>query len=716
MTSMARRHVRVMVVAFAACVCLAMAAGRAAQTPPQKPVTPAVPAPPSQGGQAPQQAPQQPTFRTGISFVRVDVIVSDKDGRPVTDLAQADFEVVEDGKPQRVETFKLVEITGIPQPGDQPPREIRTAYDEELEAARDDVRLFVIFLDDYHVRRGASMSVREPLVRFINNQVGPSDLVGLMYPLTPVSAIRFSRDRSLLAGAVRKFEGRKFDYTPRNEAEERYSMYPVETVERIRNQVTLSALEGLVIHLGSMREGRKAVILVSEGFSNYIPPQLRDPVAAFPGLGNPNRNRPLAGEGDPNEERAQFLGSADLNNELRDVYDAANKNNTAIYALDPRGLAPFEYDINQGIGLQTDRKMLDSTLDSLRVLSDNTDGRAIVNRNDLDGGLKQLVRDSSAYYLLGYNSARAPADGKFHEIKVRVRRPGVQVRARRGYWALTAEDLKRATAPPKPDLPPAVNKALTSIIEPPRGRFIRSWVGTARGSDGRTHVSFVWEPLPSVPGSPRFQPLQIMLVATGADNKPYFRGLVPKEAPPIVSDRVQDAQENQNALVPVPREPSRIEFDAVPGPLQFRISVHGNAGDIIDTEVREVTVPDFTVPQVAIGTPAVFRAANAREFQMLRRNANAVPTAGREFRRTDRLLIRFEVYGPGESNPAVTCRVLNRTGGARSELPVPPPVNGTLYEIDLPLAGLTSGEYLVEIRAKGADTDVTELVALRIVA
>ncbi|MBZ5782521.1 hypothetical protein, partial [Klebsiella aerogenes] len=76
---------------------------------------------------------------------------------------------------------------------------------------------------------------------------------------------------------------------PKHPVEEQYAMYPAAVVERIRNQVTLSALEALVTRLGSLREGRKAVILASEGFSNVLPAQLNDPVAAMPGLGNPGR-------------------------------------------------------------------------------------------------------------------------------------------------------------------------------------------------------------------------------------------------------------------------------------------------------------------------------------------------------------------------------------------------------------------------------------------
>ena len=84
----------------------------------------------------------------------------------------------------------------------------------------------------------------------------------------------------------------------------------------------------------------------------------------------------------------------------------------------------------------TSQSYLNASIDTLRELAENTDGRAIVNRNDLAAGMKQIIRDSSAYYLVGYNSTQAPTDGKFHEIKVRVKRPGVQVRASQGLLGL----------------------------------------------------------------------------------------------------------------------------------------------------------------------------------------------------------------------------------------------------------------------------------------
>ena len=193
-----------------------------------------------------------------------------------------------------------------------------------------------------------------------------------------------------------------------------------------------------------------------------------------------------------------------MESDLREVYDTANRNNVAIYAVDPRGLPGFEFDINENVGLQTDSKYLDvDDGHAARRWPSNTDGRAIVNRNDLAVGMKQIMRDSSAYYLIGYNSSQAPTDGKFHEIKVRVKRPGVQVRARKGYWALNAEETARALAPPKPSAPKPVEAALDAAVSrPSRASVVRTWIGTSRGENGKTRVTFVWEPIAEAAGRP----------------------------------------------------------------------------------------------------------------------------------------------------------------------------------------------------------------------
>jgi VWFA-related protein len=647
-------------------------------------------------------AQQPPIFRTGINFVRVDVIVTDKNGNAVEDLKPGDFEIVEQNKPQKIETFKLISLDGglIPGP-DGPPRQIRTDDDEESEASRDDVRLFAIFLDDYHVRRESSLGARNQIARFVETQLGPSDMVGLMYPLEPIGAVRMTRNHDAIVKGIQQFDGRKYDYTPKNEYEQRVAYYPTETVEKIRNQISMSAIKSLIVHMGGLKEGRKALILVSEGYTNMLPPQMRDANASFPGSGNNARNDPNAGVGNPLEERAANMAGFDMEADLRDIWDLANKNNTAIYSVDPRGLATNEFGIDQNIAQTTDSTYLRSTMDTLRTLAIQTDGRAIVNRNDITMGMKQIVRDTSAYYLLGYNSTFTATDGKFHEIKVKVNRPGIQVRARKGYWAFTAEDAKRALAPPKTEAPKAVEMAVATIATPSRSRVVRTWIGTERGANGKTKVTFLWEPVPRAPGDPARgadAPARVSLIAVSPDGSPYFRGKIP----------------DASSSTPPPAA-SKISFDVQPGKVQLRVSVEGAAADVLDSEVREIVVPDLTAPQVTLGTPAVYRGRTVPEYQRLKTDPQASPTAAREFSRTERVFIRVPAYAPGTSAAKVTAKLLNRTGQSMSELTISTPANASdARDVELSLASLPPGEYVVEITAIGEGEPVKELVGFRV--
>jgi len=665
----------------------------AQQPPPAEQATPAV-------SPDAEQTPPQPTFRTGIDFVRVDAIVTDGDGNPVLDLEPGDFEVYEDGELQQIETFRVVEVTGQLAPGEQAPRRIRTTYDEETEASRDDVRVFVLYMDDYHVRRSNSMSVRVPLREFITNQVGPRDLLGMMYPLTPLSEVRLTRNHEAILRAVDRFEGRKWDYEPHNEFEYRYANYPTETVERIRNEVSLSGIRGLAIHLGGLREGRKSIIVVGEGYTNTLPPQLRRAVASDPMTNNRDLFDPFAGQNNPYEDTMRFFGETELMSDLQRVYDAANRNNASLYMLDPRGLTAFEFDMDVSINFQTDSQYLRSTQDTLRVLAEQTDGRAIVNQNDLAAGLQQMVQDSSAYYLIGYTSSAAPSDGRFHEIDVRTTRRGITVRARRGYWALTAEARTAATAPKGvTESSSDVMTALATLARPARGRTIETWVGTERAENGKTRVAFVWSPSPRIPGQDRREEASgVSLIASGSTGSPYFRGDV--RNPPGSG---------------APGGPQRVEFEVDPGALTLRLAVEGRGGEQIDRDVQNLTVPDFTAPEVALSTPVVLRAGNALEFRQLREDAAPVPAAGREFRRTDRLLIRVDAYGPGGSTPTVSATLLNRAGEPMSELPVTPVADADgRVQIDLPLASLSPSEYLIEIVASAPDGQTKELIAFKL--
>ena len=656
------------------------------ETPPpagtQPPDTPeSVPAPPSDDQ-------TQPVFRTDINFVRVDVVVTDDDDNLVLDLTAEDFEIYEDDILQHIESSELIVLTGEPDPRLPPPSSIRNAYDIEREAARSDSRMFVFFLDDYHVSDLNAMRVLAPLVEFVETQLTPTDLVAVMYPLTPVIDMQFTRDHARIVEALQGFKGRKYDYDPLNVFEQRYVSYPTTTIEKIRNDVSMSALRGLAIHLGGLREGRKSIIVLSEGYSNYVPPQLRN---GYGGQIAPQRSDPFAADS-LDEENARDVAGIMMLADLVYLADIANKNNTTFDMVDPRGLAVFEYDLSlPSVSLRADAKSLRTLQNSLRTLAEQTDGRAIINRNDVLPGLAQILRDQSGYYLLGYTSSEAPTDGEYHEIEVKVARKDVDIRARPGYYALSEDDVKRVLASPKPEAPRAVDIALGTLAEPVRGRLVRTWVGMRRGDNGKARVTFVWEPVSANQAQRRESASQVTLMAM-SDSAAHFRGQVPEQG---------------NAS-------RRADFEADAGVLELNVAIEDEYGDVIDRVVNEVTVPDFTGTDVTLSTPTVVRARNALEVRQFKADPDALPTASRYFRRTDQVLVRVEAYAPGDIAPVVTGRLLNRQGTTMMELPVDQPAAGGPYELTLQLAPFPRGDYLVEISAAAGDDVATTLIAFRI--
>ena len=640
----------------------------------------------------PDEESQVPVFRSEINFVRVDAIVTDDDGNPVLDLTADDFDIFEDDVAQQIESFKLVELTGLPDPALPPLSSIRNEFDEEREAAREDSRIFVFFLDDYHVRDINAMRMTAPLVEFVENELAVTDLVAIMYPLTPASEVRLTRNHEQIVQALQAFEGRKYDYDPQNMYEHQYAHYDTTTVEMIRNDVSLSALKALAIHLGGLREGRKSAIVLSEGYSNYVPPQMRE-FNAMRGIGgfNPLRNDPFAAQNHA-EETSQFFEASSMRMNLLDTADIANKNNTSFYMVDPRGLAASEYDAsNPNIDMRTDTRVLRELQDTLAVLAEQTDGRAIINRNDVLPGLAQIVSDQSAYYLLGYTSSDAPTDGKFHEIKVRVSRDDINVRARKGYYALTEENAARVLVPPTREAPRAVDMALAALAEPTNRRLVRTWVGASRGDNGRTKLTFVWEPVVGARDERRDSASQVMLMAMG-DSNSYFRGQVPGRG---------------GGALP------RADFEAEPGSIELNVAIEDEYGDVLDRAVDELTVPDFTGPDLALSTPAVLRAQNVLELRRVSENSEALPTASRYFRRTDHLLVRFEAYTPGDTAAVVRGELLNREGTSMLELPVEQLSSGT-HQVSLQLAPFPRGDYLVQMSVSSGDQTATTLVAFRI--
>ena len=148
------------------------------------------------------------------------------------------------------------------------------------------------------------------------------------------------------------------------------------------------------------------------------------------------------------ETDRQMLSHLNNGQDYLDLMEIANANNVSFYPVDARGLAAFDRDLNENpvLGPADEIRLVRSRVESLRTLADNTDGLAVVDTNDLDKGFQRIVDDMTSYYLLGYYSTNTKLDGKVRKIKVRVKRNGVDVRARRSYRAATEEEIEQGTA------------------------------------------------------------------------------------------------------------------------------------------------------------------------------------------------------------------------------------------------------------------------------
>jgi len=339
-----------------------------------------------------QQPParQQPTFRTGAELVRVDVTVLDRGGKPVRNLTQDDFVVFEDGVPQRIQAFQFIAFTGEHGADEDLELTIGPRDNRNEELARDDVRLFLVFWDEYHILPDHEEKfLKDELTNFLRTMLNPTDLVAIMDPWTPMSDLWFSRDRYRLGTQVSSLRGRQGVMIPRNGAEENH-FRSMQSVPFVREQVALTALKSAIAYLGTLRQGRKTVLYVGQEF----------------GLGR------------------------DTNSWAMGVMEAANAENVSIYSINPQGLDVNRSNFRSGL---------------LASIAYGTGGESFVS-NSPGVAFQRAVSQGSTTYLLGYAPSPLRQDGAFHKIEVKVKGSGLQVRARNGYLAPDAAEKEKARA------------------------------------------------------------------------------------------------------------------------------------------------------------------------------------------------------------------------------------------------------------------------------
>lgn len=602
---------------------------------------------------SPSPGPSRPapavTFAVEVGYVEVDAIVTDRDGQPVRDLKPEDFVVLEDGKPQTIELFTQVDIPyERPEPAAPPP----VQPDVRSNARPFEGRLYVIVLDGLHIGMQRTLLARAAARRFLERHFAEGDLAAVVHTSGGASAGQeLTGDRRLLLAAVDRLQARMLPSSTLSRIDEyRRTQGMRQQGERVRDpeemqrgydaRASLDTLKSVADWLSSIRGRRKAVLLLSEGIGVNLYDQIN------------------------NREASSVMDS------LRQATAAAVRANVSFYSVDPRGLGGLSsemmeiqpvFDDDPALGLNT--QGLDSDLrisqDSLRVLAEETSGLASVNTNDFSTAFARLVKDNSAYYVLGYYPPGQRRDGKFHRLEVKVSRPGVRVRARGGYSTPKGREA-RPPALATRDTPSVLAEMLNSALPRP-GLLMELQAAAFAGAGGKAKAVLALE---FDGGGFRFtekdgsfhDTLELSILAVDGSGK--VTGANQKV--------VLDLKPRTRQMVAAGGFRVLYGLDLVPGRYQVRVAaraVNGNtAGSVFyDLDVPEFAKQDLTLSGLVLTSATAGLIPTAGSNPLFKDVLPGPPTTIRRFYPFDRLALMGEIYD-GESKAHTLDVVTSLTG------------------------------------------------------
>lgn len=569
----------------------------------------------SAGQNRPDAPPPPPTFKSETNVVVVDAVVTDKQGHFVRGLTKDDFTILQDGKPQPISAFALVDLAN--QPPDRAPSSRPVEPDVRTNERPFEGRVYLLVLDDINTDGVRSPYVKTAARRFIEQHFHDDDLMAVMYTGRSNVGQSFTNNRRLLLAVVDQFFGRKDQMAQTMIRESRSSARgggpgsPMDDVDRQLDAAsTLQSIRGFAEWMGGTMPGRrKALILLSEGLAGFT---YDDDSSIF---GNNARSR--------------------IADEMREAVAAAAQANVSIFTIDPRG---------GGALLDEEDTELRTGADSLRALAHETGGVALVHSNNFAMAFDRVVADASSYYVLAYMPPADKRAGTFHTIDVKVNRQGVDVRARKGY----ASPKKTAVAQPAAGTMPAeLRTALNSSV--PISGLTLTVFATAFKGDGRNASVLVGTELRGrdlgltrTDASGRL-PDQVELTYVAADRKgikasrtAHIRLSLKPETATLVGD---------SALRTFQR------LDLQPGTYQLRVAAHDGNSRHIGSVLYDLEVPDFIdrktplamsglVLTSALSNPALVAAYDDRLKAVMPR----APTALRTFTQNDEIAVFAEIY------------------------------------------------------------------------
>jgi VWFA-related protein len=395
----------------------------------------------------------QPTFKSGVELVTIDVVATDRSGRPVHALKAEDFELFEDGKSQPIRTFEFIDASQVPFEAVLPPGIV--ANDVEPGG------IFALVLDEIGFYVNEVQDVRRAAERFLKGAVLPHDHVAVVRSGAD-SGFTLTSDRALALDAIQSASGRR-DRGIRLEragASDALGAGDFDTASPgSSGQSSFAVLEAVVDRLRPIPARRKAIVWFSRG-----------------------------GELPANWETALEIGMPLGRNEdaLRSLIDRARAANVAIYTVDPRGLVTGGKEVPGSpstSGRDNPGAYDFEDVGTLRDLANATGGRAIVASNDIDGALRRVSIENRAYYLIGYEPSPSTGGKKARARKLRVttRAPGIELLHRSIYLpgnnAGTAIPELISSPLPVRDLPIALAPAAVALDKRKRGLLLPFEIG-----------------------------------------------------------------------------------------------------------------------------------------------------------------------------------------------------------------------------------------------
>jgi VWFA-related protein len=401
---------------------------------------PAIPQQPPPATQQPVMPTQREVIRRSIDLVTTDVIVRDNRGQFIADLKKADFEVFEDGVKQDVVNFVLTHggrVLNVEAPPPPPPQEgiilppVRPTSDASG-------RIFIIFVDDLHLDFRNTGRIRDLFKKISKELIHEGDMFGIVSTGPSSIAIDLTYDRKRLDEAIKKITGSGLKPSEILEVPEGADGPPE---VKYRANVAFSTAYDLLKTLEQVHNRRKAFIYVSNGY-DFNPFSTTRAKNEAERLGQMNQNTDgTDGSGssdssdsgvDPFRRTGNQFSFADLSAQLSELTREANRANTTMYTIDPRGLVGMP-DLDEKVDMMEWQDYITTSQNSLRVIAELTGGIAVVNQNDFDKALKRIDAETSDYYVIGYYSSNPDPTKRRRSIEVRVSRPNVSLNYRTSY-------------------------------------------------------------------------------------------------------------------------------------------------------------------------------------------------------------------------------------------------------------------------------------------